>query len=332
MKNLLYIFGILFLAISCRKEDNENLDGPSLNDLYGPFEIISDLSLSQSSINFGTDGDLVMNAEFSKNTDWIIEITGKNSGAVRTITGSNRVISSENGAWEGGANTFPAFGLETAYISITFPNEDGSPTLQDSVVITGSKIDDGILITGFESGQGSNWGSTFANAPSSINCGDGESASGDCYLAWDGTVGWDWGIGSVIVRPDTGTFPLPASGNNLFFNMGVNFLENTGDMQCAMILSFQEDENGDGVFDPNNEDAYPYEYWYSEDGWQLVSLNYNDLQFDAEGNKVEVFGNGLPEPSKLLGIDVIYIANPGGGNSKAYIDQIIFTTDEPYRP
>ena len=115
-------------------------------------------------------------------------------------------------------------------------------------------------------------------------------------------------------------------------NMAVNFIENVGDMQCAMVLSFQEDENGDGVFDSNTEDAYPFEYWYQNEGWQLMSINYNDLQFDAEGNQVDVLGNGLPEPSKLIGIDIIYIANKDGGKSKALIDHLIFTTDGPYTP
>ena len=60
MKNILYILGILLLANSCRKKDNEIVDGPSLNDLYGPFEIITGLSLSHESINFSSDGDLIL--------------------------------------------------------------------------------------------------------------------------------------------------------------------------------------------------------------------------------------------------------------------------------
>ena len=331
MRNSIYISLFLLLALSCRK--NEPIDGPSLNDLYGEFSVIQGLTLNKSSIDFSADGDLIFNAELSKSTQWVIDITGATSGAKRTITGSERIISSENAAWEGGANSFPSFGKEKAYVEVSFPNEEDSPVLKDSLTIIGLKTDKGTLITSFENGKGANWGSTFSNAPSSIVCGDGLAAKGDCYYAWDGTVGWDWGIGSVIIRPDAGTFNLPSSANNLFFNMAVNFVENTGPDQCAMVLSFMEDENGDGVFDPDTEDSYGYEYFYNKDGWDLVSLNYSDLQFDADGNKVEVFGNGLPEPSKIIGIDVIYIANPDSGeNSKAFIDHIIFTTDEPYRP
>jgi hypothetical protein len=333
MKNIIILSLLVFFALSCRKKDSEIFDGPSLNDLYGPFAILKEFSFNTKEIDFAKDGNLVVNGELSKNTNWVIKFTGSKSGALRTITGTDRVISEENAAWEGGANSFPAFGLEKVYVDISFPDEIGSPTVKDSITVTGLKIDKGIFVTGFEDGLGTKW-TRFnqATVNGRITCGTNEAAKGTCYYGWNGRVGWDWAIGSVNIKPESGNFGLPASATNLFFNMGVNFMENTGSDNSFILFWFDEDENGDGVFDPSKEDRYIYQYWYKKDGWDLVSLNYNDLQFDAEGNKIELFGNGLPEPSKLFAINVFYLANPANGNSKAYVDHIIFTTNEPYRP
>lgn len=329
MKKYLYIIGIVLFAVSCRKEDAETADGPSLNDLFGPFEIIKPLTLSHENINFSVDGDLIFNAEFSKNVDWVIDITGSISGAKRTLSGKTKLLSSGNSTWEGGANTFPSFGLEKAYIEVSFPNEDNSPIFIDSVTIIGEKTDGGIVITSFENGIGSNWGSEFSNAPSSITCGDGNAAKGDCYLGWNGTVDWDWGIGSVIVRPDVGTYPLPTNSSNLFFNCAVNFIENIGPDNCGIVFTFYEDDNEDGEFIASDDDAYSYSYTYNKEGWDLISINYSELP-DLQENILK--GDGIPSPSKIVGINMVYFANEAGGNSKAYVDQLIFTTDEPYRP
>lgn len=341
MKKIIAITLISLAFVTCRKEDNELYDGPNLNDLYGPFFIVTPLTLSQSTIDFSNDGDLFFNAELSKNTDWVITITGSQSGATRTIEGFDRVLSSQNAVWEGGADEFPAFGLEKAYVEIAFPNEVGSTTLKDSVIISGGKIDKGYLITSFESSADKNWAIDFNQATVTQNnfCSDGESAKGDCYYSWNGTVGWDWGIGGINVSSSS-TFGLPTNATNLFFNMPVQFLENVGAegsaQASALVVEFQEDENGNGVFEPGSEDAYGFTYWSDPaivgSGWHLITKNYNDLQFDANGNKIEVSGNGLPEPSKLVNIKIVYIANPGGGNAKALIDHLIFTTKEPYKP
>lgn len=333
MKKISTLFLLIVFAISCRKEEEQAFDGPDLNDLYGPFSIIKEITFSKKDINFATDGDLVLNGELSKNTDWTIKFTGSQSGAVRTIQGFDRILSSENASWEGGANSFPAFNLEKVYVEISFPKEENAPAILDSINILGGKVDQGIFVTGFEEGLGTNW-TRFnqATVNGNITCSDGQAAKGDCYYSWNGTVGWDWAIGSVNVKPDNGNFGLPASATNLFFNMAVNFVENNGPDNCFILFWFDEDENGDGTFNSSNEDRYIYEYWYQKDGWDLISLNYNDLQFDAEGNKKEVFGNGLPEPSKLYAINVFFLANPANGNAKAFADHIIFTTDEPYRP
>lgn len=330
----LFIFTLVMLAFSgCRKEDNEMVDGPNLNDLFGPFSIVEDLVISHTEIDFGVDAFVFYSGELSKNTDWNIHFTGSQTGATRTISGFDRVLSIDNAAWNGGANTFPGFGLEEVYIEVHFPNEEDAPVLYDTVSVLGLKQDEGYLITSFENGTGTNWVPfNQTTVVGGIVCGNGESAKGDCHYSFGGTVGWDWAIGSISVQNDEGTFGLPTSATNLYFNMGFKALENVGPTNSFIQFWFDEDENGDGVFDPASEDRFLYEYWSNGSEWDLISFVYGGLQFDAEGSQVDTNGNGLPEPSKLIAINVFYLANPENGFSSALVDHLIFTTNSPYTP
>lgn len=333
MKNFVLFTLLLAVLVSCRKEDKENFDGPSLEDMYGEFAILQDLSLNLNEADFSIGQQIVFSMELSKNTAWQIKIEGQNSGAVRTLSGTARILSLDNAVWKGEADKFPSFNLEQALITITFPNEPGSPVIQDSVTIIGLKQDVGFLITSFEDGLGTNWlrfnQSTVAG---NIVCDPLQAAKGSCYYSWNGTVGWDWAIGSVTIRPDSGTFGLPAAANNLFFNIAFKALENVGPQNSFLLFWFDEDDNGDGVFDINTEDRFIYEYWSNTLDWDLINRKYSDLRFDAAGNIQQTNGNGLTEPAKLISINVFFLANPVNGNARALADHLIFTLNEPYKP
>ena len=333
MKKFLHITLLFLLIVSCRKNTEENIEGPSLNDLYGPFNILSNLELNDS-INFSTGENVAFEMEISKNTDWEIEVIGSSTGAKRKFTGKSRIISLENASWEGGADAFPSFALEKSYITIRFPNEENVPSIKDSIIITGLKKEKGDLITSFEEDFKHHW--DFFNQTTvsgSIICSDDNAAKGDCYYKWDGLVTWDWAIGSVAINAPESGFSLPANANTLFFNMGNKMVSNKGIDNCFIQFWFDEDDNGDGIFDESTEDRFIYDYWYENDQWNLISFKYSDLKYDTDGNIYDVKGNGLPEPSKLVSINVFFLANKDSAvRSEAYADHIIFTENEPYKP
>lgn len=331
MRKLTFICLATLLLFSCRKDEEGVVDGPSLENLFGDFSVITDITVNQTAVDFSVGEDIHWNGEISKNTDWVIRLTGQTTGAMRTITGDDRIISVTNAIWLGGANNFPGFGLEDVDVEITFPNEENAPVFNYVITVEGLKIDSGTLASSFEDGIGSNWQSfNQAGVAGEIICGDGQAASGDCYYSVSGTVAWDWAIGSVMVVPEPETFDLPNSPSNLFLNMGFKVEDHVG--QSFVLFWIDEDEDGDGVWEQGQEDRIIYEYWSETDEWDLISLNYADLKFDEFGEPIDFGGNGLMEPSKVVAINVFFLSNPELGYNQGSFDQLIFTTDGPYLP
>lgn len=326
MKKYLSFILIVTVLISCRKGEDDKIDGPDLYDVYGDFGILTTLSASQTSVDFAGGQDVYFNCELTKIVDWELTITGQTSGSQKIISGTSKVLDEVNTLWNGSTTYFPIFRAETCDIMLSFEGE--TDTLLTTVIIDQPKVNNGFVVADFESGWNNGW-STFiqsgANMDFSIKT-DAAAPQNDGYYNMQGTVNWDWLIGLIDFNASAygeTTLPLSSNGDNLYFNAlvyGESGLPNT-----LAQFRFDEDENEDGSFDVQSEDQYSYEFPIDWEGWRLISIKYSDL--DGGGN-----GNGNFDPDKLNKVSFLHLADPSSGFAKSGLDYIIFTENAPLQP
>jgi len=332
-KIFLPLFSAIVLLSSCTT-DNTAYDGPSLTDIYGEFSLLNTLSVSSTAIDFSTGQTLSCGAEFSKNVNWKIEITGQTSGGVNTIEGFSRIIDATNAIWDGSASTLPMFRAEECVVMLTIENE--VDTLYQNVTVTGTKPIVGLLLSDFEAEWNPGWSSFIqTGADMSFIITDADAAGqGAKYYDMGGTVDWDWLLGLIDIPATaygTPAFTLNANPNVVYFNVLLSKIPSI--TNGIVLFQFREDDNSDGVYTEGEEDLFSIEIKLtSNDGWQLISYKYADLPTLVNGTAVEPIGNGIYEPQKLMQVSILMLANPVTGYSQAYMDMLLFTENEPFKP
>ena len=321
------------MIISCTTE-NDTFDGPSLTDIYGEFFIVDSLQVSSSTVDFSLGQNIIATAEFSKNVNWKLEITGQESGAKFTLEGFSRLLDATNAVWNGTTTTLPMFRAEDCSVLLTISNEADS--LITSVQVLGTKSINGFLLSDFEGEWNPGWGSFIqSGADMSFIITDEEiAAQGTKYYNMAGAVDWDWLIGFIDI-PATAygstTFPLNSNPNNVFFN--VMLAKYPGLTNGIVLFQFKEDDNMDGVYTAGSEDLFSLEVKLTgDDGWQLISSKYSDLPTLIDGAPSDPIGNGIYEPQKLQMVSILMLANPVTGYAKAWMDLLLFTETEPFQP
>ncbi len=321
------------MIISCTTE-NDTFDGPSLTDIYGEFFIVDSLQVSSSTVDFSLGQNIIATAEFSKNVNWKLEITGQESGAKFTLEGFSRLLDATNAVWNGTTTTLPMFRAEDCSVLLTISNEADS--LITSVQVLGTKSINGFLLSDFEGEWNPGWGSFIqSGADMSFIITDEEiAAQGTKYYNMAGAVDWDWLIGLIDI-PATAygstTFPLNSNPNNVFFN--VMLAKYPGLTNGIVLFQFKEDDNMDGVYTAGSEDLFSLEVKLTgDDGWQLISSKYSDLPTLIDGAPSDPIGNGIYEPQKLQMVSILMLANPVTGYAKAWMDLLLFTETEPFQP
>jgi hypothetical protein len=328
MKDTILVCLVAVSLAGCKVEDE--FDGPSLNDLYGEFAILQGLGISNDNVDFSAGQSTYFTAEFSKNVEWKLEVTGLVSGAKKTLSGFSNKLGSTNAGWDGGASELPMFKIEDCAVELTFSAEQD--TLRDTLSVLGNKIYTGFLISDFESGLNPGWNSfvqsganmsfTIQNSPT--------SAQGNNAFDIGGTVNWDWLIG-LINMPGSAygntTYPLSENPNNEYFN--VMLYKDPALSNGIMLFQFREDDNGDGVYSDNAEDLFSMEVQLTENGWKLYSSKYADLPTLINGAPANPIGNGIYEPHKLIQVSMLFLANPSSGYAHSKLDYLIFTQGGP---
>lgn len=306
--------------------------GPMLSDMYGSFRILEPLENSADQIDFSTGDAMVFSARFTILADWEITITGRNSGAVKRITGRSRSIDLSNGRWQGETTNFPTFQTESCDVQLTFKNYPD--TLTSELSITGLRVLDAIVLDDFENGVNSAWipfiqtGAEMKFVPAN----EPPLAEGLQYYRMGGTVGWDWLKGMLTLRAADYTangFGLSNNASSVYFN-GI-FRQKSGLNNGIILFQFREDDNGDGAFTEGAEDMWSVEI-RPESMWKLESMRYSDLVSLFNGQPTSPSGNGVHEPHKLFRVDVLFLANPTSGYAECDMDLIAFSENKPLQP
>ncbi|MFM7186807.1 MAG: hypothetical protein ACKO1U_01500 [Bacteroidota bacterium] len=320
---------LLFIAavVSCRK-DNDSFDGVSIDELYSDFKLLQPLAVNLDSIDFASGETGVFTARFNKPVNWTLEITGHLSHAKKIIHGVSKSLDASNATWDGSTTEFPMFRAEGCDARLFIENVND--TLEVATAIKSVKVNQGYLITDFESGLSSAWPrfiQSGANMDFNVK-NDSLSPQGVEYLKMAGTVSWDWLIG-LIDFPATAygpikTFPLATNSDNVYFNCLIYGVPNTN--ESLVLFQFKEDENADGIYSANTDDQYDLQVTVNWEGWKLVSIRYSDLVSLSNGQPTTANGNGIHNPDKLAKISMLHLANPANGYAHCKIDYLIFTS------
>ncbi len=323
---------LIFVAISCRKEEVGQFEGPSLLEINTPFEIVTGLAVSQSTVDFSAGEIVTFSAELSKTSAWKLRIIGESSGAEKIVLGNSKVIDVSSYMWEGSTTNLPMFKNEMCEVQLSFPGEED--TLFEAVEITSVKTNTGFVVADFDSGFNPGWTSFIQSGlDMDFQIKTDGAAEGDAYYNMAGTVDWDYLIGLVNFNADAygaTHFPLNSNPNNVYFNVMV--YGEPGLQNSIVLFQFEEDENGDGSFSGADEDMYSAEILVNWEGWKLLSFKYNDIASLVDGIPSEAAGNNVHNSEKILKINMLHLANPATGYAKSKLDYIIFTENGPLIP
>lgn len=329
MKKYFAIILIMIVLFSCRKD--KATDGPSLNNLFGPFAVLTDLEASQNTVDFGAGETVYFTAELSKTSTWQLRIVGLTSGAEKIVDGLNQSINAEAYVWDGSTTELPMFKSEFCAIELTFPGQSDT-VLRDTIEVITPKVNEGFVVADFENGFNPGW-STFIQTGASMDFQIKSdlvlSAEGGAYYNMQGEVTWDWLVGLVNFRATAYGSPTYSTLNTnpdvVYFNAMI--YGEPGFPNSLVLFQFDEDDNEDGTFDEGSEDRYAYEIPVTWSGWKQVSMSYSEIAALAAAS-----GNQVPEPHKLKDINMLHLANPASGIAKSKLDYIIFTENGALNP
>lgn len=323
---------VLSIALAAACSRDNSIQGPLLDDLYGDFSVLENYKASAAAVDFSTNQTIIFECRFSKNVDWEIQITGNQSGAKKIISGKSNSIDASNGIWNGTTTELPMFKQEPCTAILRVAKESYADTLY--LDVTGNRAQAGFVVADFETGINPGW-TIFAQSGGNMSfriVQSDSAAQGNHYYDMGGLVTFDYLIG-LMDFPATAyqlpAFPLNENPNNVFFNV---FLFKPAGINNEIILfQFREDENGDGIYQ-NNEDMYALELRNLQPGWQQISIKYSDLVALVNGQPATPAGNGIHEPHKLRMVSLLFLADPASGYSQTWVDNIIFTEGKPLEP
>ena len=337
---LITFYSLLFFLHSCTKTEFE---GPSIANLYGDFELIEPLILTNKNPSFAINEQVGFHCEFNKPVQWKIAILGLSSSAYKEILGFSNLIDSNTVFWNGGPSQLPFFSEEVCSVELTFENE--IDTLRDDITIVSTKTyENGIWVEDFEDGlpEGSlihynsdGGGMTFFVASD-------DPLLGNSYFKMGGRVNWDWPLGNLDIPINNAN--VSQSSNNFYINIGI--LSDIQDLHSGQFINILISEEKDTPFNDNlnnnasdlfesSMEVYKMKVPVDWDGWQIKSFRYSDFE-PVSPNNTNINFNMNPNDIRAIRISCQACPSSAGNpicpenfgkDVRTDIDHIIFTTN-----
>ncbi|MEM1043737.1 MAG: hypothetical protein AAGI91_14060 [Bacteroidota bacterium] len=300
--------------------------GPSLIVRFGEFDLQEPLSASQDMVDFAAGESVSFAARFNKPVNWIVEITGQESGAVRRIEGFSSELTEENARWIGGTTQLPLFREEAAEAALIIPDEESDTTRVTISVLT-PRLYPGEVVTGFEDDEEAV--TTLRNFEFELDAASGPSmevpaAEGETFYLLRGTDtvvdNFFVGLAEITSPSDDGYFTVPTNvPENLFFNA---FLYNFGSSNTIAILDVVVDANGNGTFEDGTDAIFGSgDIRLEEPGWSQFSLSVSEFGLtEAQTQQIVAVrlvlisdNNTQPDPREPVDFGVDYVTFTSGG-------------------
>lgn len=298
-------------------------DGPRLIDRFGEFTLLEPLAASATSVDFAAGEAITFSAQFSKQTNWVLEITGDQSGAVRRIEGFSAQLDGTNARWTGGTSELPLFKTEPVTAALFFPDEADPDTTRADIAVLSTRDYPGVVLAAFEGDDDitiGNFEFEFEGAGISAEVPPGE---GDGFFLFRGTDRNlpNFFVGLIDIRPaGGGTVPVPtAVPEDLFLNF---FLYGFNTPNTIAVVQVIADANGNDAFDDGTDTVFPFGDIVPDfTGWRLFSKPLSELGLTEEqaANIVAVRVllisdmNGQPNPPLPVDFGIDYITFTAGG-------------------
>jgi hypothetical protein len=246
---------------------------------------------------------VVFTARFNKQVNWVVEITGQQSGAVKRIEGFSNELTAENARWDGGTTELPLFKAEPVEAALLVP-EEGADTTRAALEVLTPRTYPGEVVTGFEADDEADL--TLGNFEFELNTAasglsmEVPAAEGDTFYLLRGTdtVVDNFFVGLVqITSPsESGYFTVPTSvPEDLFFN---TFLYSFGTEHTIIVLEVIADANGNGEFDDGTDTVFGSgDIVLDEPGWT------------AFNRSLAEFGMTQAQAQQIVAVRAILISN-----------------------
>jgi|GEM_PF-1531849 len=286
----------------------------------------NNLTASTSSIDFSSGNEVFFNAEFSREVNWSLKITGTESGAIKEFNGNGMIINESNSSWDGAASASSIFLAEQCEVTLTsadYPNF--AETIQ--IEVLGPKPLGGDLITDFEQDLGPSLfiGDFEFELSEAGQVQNENTIQGSSYLYMEGTDNSSGGptdnlfVGLARLFPSlegNTYFSAPSTDpSQLYFNVLVfNELP-----YSRLVVSFKVDSNDNGQFDNDTDNSFSFEYdgiFDSPAGWNDLNVSMDEIGLSSTAlTKIVAIefvlislNNIQPTPREPVGFGLDYLS------------------------